>query len=194
MSLQRILIVGLGNPGPKYERTRHNAGFWLVEALAAQLHGSFRAQAKMHSEICEVDAPQGGPRLILAKPQTYMNRSGLPVRALCDYYKLPLDSVLVAHDDLDLPPGRARLKRGGGAGGHNGLKDIIRHCGGDFLRLRLGVGHPGQREAVLGHVLSAAGAAEQRELDAAIEAGREAVLRWLDTGWDSATQALHSST
>lgn len=193
MSMQRVLIVGLGNPGPKYAQTRHNAGFWLVDALAEELRISLRNQARMQAETAEA-ALADGTRLLLAKPQTFMNNSGQSVRALVDFYKLPLDAVLVAHDELDLPPGRVRLKQGGGPGGHNGLKDIIRHCGADFRRLRIGVGHPGQREAVLGHVLSAAGRDEQISLDRAIEHGATAVVNWLARGWEPAVQIVHSAT
>ncbi len=192
MASQRILIVGLGNPGAKYERTRHNAGFWLVDELARQYRGDFRAQSRMHAETAEITLP-GGQRCLLAKPQTFMNASGKSVRALMDFYKLSAHEVLVAHDELDLPAGRVRMKRAGGPGGHNGLKDIIRHCGPDFLRLRIGVGHPGQREAVLGHVLSAAGKDEQIDLDRAVDLGVSAVVAWLEKGWEPAVQALHSA-
>lgn len=193
MANQRNLIVGLGNPGPKYERTRHNAGFWLVDELARMYGGSFRAQSRMHAETAEITLP-GGHRCILAKPQTFMNASGKSVRALVDFYKLPSDQVLVAHDEMDLPSGRVRMKNAGGPGGHNGLKDIIRHCGPEFLRLRLGVGHPGHREAVLGYVLSAAGKNEQIELDCAIDRGARAITTWLEKGWEPAVQELHSTS
>lgn len=191
MALERILIVGLGNPGAKYERTRHNAGFWVVDALAKAWHASLRPQARMHAEVGDAQAP-GGQRVVLAKPQTFMNASGQSVRALVDFYKLPLDAVLVIHDELDLPAGVLRLKRGGGPGGHNGLKDISRHCGAEYLRLRVGVGHPGRKEAVLGHVLSAAGVAEQAELDRAVDRAVEAIEDGLRGGWDGATQRLHT--
>ena len=191
MALERILIVGLGNPGAKYERTRHNAGFWVVDALAKAWHASLRPQARMHAEVDDAQAP-GGQRVVLAKPQTFMNASGQSVRALVDFYKLPLDAVLVIHDELDLPAGVLRLKRGGGPGGHNGLKDISRHCGAEYLRLRVGVGHPGRKEAVLGHVLSAAGVAEQAELDRAVDRAVEAIEDGLRGGWDGATQRLHT--
>lgn len=191
MATERVLIVGLGNPGAKYENTRHNAGFWLVDELARRYGGSFRAQSRMHAETTEITIPGGG-RALLAKPQTFMNASGQSVRALVDFYKLPLKTVLVAHDELDLPSGRVRLKQGGGPGGHNGLKDIIRHCGPEFLRLRLGVGHPGRREAVLGHVLSAAGRDEQIDLDRSIERAADAVQDWMTAGWEPTVQRLHT--
>ncbi|MEN8720581.1 MAG: aminoacyl-tRNA hydrolase [Oceanococcaceae bacterium] len=193
MSTQRVLIVGLGNPGSKYAQTRHNAGFWLVDALAGEQRVSLRNQSRMQAETAEATLVDGA-RVLLAKPQTFMNNSGQSVRALIDFYKLPLDALLVAHDELDLPPGRVRLKQGGGPGGHNGLKDIIRHCGADFRRLRIGVGHPGQREAVLGHVLSAAGRDEQISLDRAVEHAATAVMNWLTRGWEPAVQIVHSAT
>lgn len=192
MAVERILIVGLGNPGAKYERTRHNAGFWLVDELARRYGGSLRLQARMQAETADIILP-GGTRVLLAKPQTFMNASGQSVRSLLDFYKLSLESTLVAHDELDLPAGRVRMKKGGGPGGHNGLKDIIRHCGADFYRMRLGVGHPGRREAVLGHVLSAAGRDEQIDLDRATDRAADAVRDWLESGWDSAVQRLHGA-
>lgn len=192
MAVERTLIVGLGNPGAKYERTRHNAGFWLIDELARRYGGGLRLQSRMQAETAEITLP-GGFRALLAKPQTFMNASGQSVRALLDFYKLSLGQTLVAHDELDLPAGRVRMKKGGGPGGHNGLKDIIRHCGGDFYRLRLGVGHPGRREAVLGHVLSAAGRDEQIDLDRATDRAADAVVDWLQSGWDTAVQKLHSA-
>ena len=135
------IVVGLGNPGPEHRLTRHNAGFWFVDALAYRQGVQFRAHARYQGEIARVVVE--GTELVLLKPQTYMNRSGLSIRALMDYIKAPVSAVLVVHDDLDLPCGVARLKLGGGHGGHNGLRDAITHCGADFWRLRLGVGHPG---------------------------------------------------
>ncbi len=158
---------------------------WLVSTAATFGHS--------RAETAEITLPNG-QRCILAKPQTFMNASGQSVRALVDFYKLALDQVLVAHDELDLPSGRVRMKKAGGPGGHNGLKDIIRHCGPEFLRLRIGVGHPGRREAVLGHVLSAAGADEQIDLDRAVDLGVKAVVTWLEKGWEPAVQGLHSAS
>src|SRR5262245_28287474 len=117
------IIVGLGNPGSEHLTTRHNAGFWFVDALASNYKARFRSHARFHGEIAKVDI--AGVELQLLKPQTYMNRSGLAIRSMCDYLKVPSQQVLVVHDELDLPPGVARLKLGGGAGGHNGLKDTI---------------------------------------------------------------------
>ena len=150
-----FLIVGLGNPGAKYSQTRHNAGFWFLDALhkSANIETGFRNQSKLSADVCrglvfERDC-------ILAKPTVFMNHSGQSIRALMDYYKVPVENLLVAYDELDLPPGTARLKVGGGHGGHNGLRDTFRHLDDvGFLRLRIGIGHPGFKGAVTGYVLS----------------------------------------
>lgn len=184
-------VVGLGNPGDKYARTRHNAGYWLVDELAARAGESWRSQARLHGEHAQVDVPGG--RLHLLKPTTFMNVSGRAVRALADFYKLEPAQVLIVHDELDLPAGTARFKRGGGAGGHNGLKDTIRCLGPEFPRLRIGIGHPGRREEVLGYVLAAAGRDEQARLDHAIATSAPLVERWLADGWDRVVHDLHSA-
>ena len=145
------IIVGLGNPEDRYERTLHNAGFWFVDALARENGGSFRYEKKFDADYCRINLH--GEEVWLVKPQSYMNNSGQPVHGLLDYYRLGVDELLVAHDEIDLPPGTTRLKEGGGHGGHNGLRDIIQHCGPDFLRLRLGVGHPGEKDEVTNYVL-----------------------------------------
>jgi len=145
------MIVGLGNPGPDYDETRHNAGFWLVDLLARQHGGTFRSERKFNAEAAS--SRIDGADVLLLKPQTFMNRSGQAVQAACAYLKIPVEEVLVAHDDLDLQPGDARLKLGGGHGGHNGLRDLIAHLGAGFWRLRLGIGHPGNRAEVIDYVL-----------------------------------------
>lgn len=146
------LIVGLGNPGKEYEATRHNAGFWLVERLADELHGAFRAEAKFHGLAAKVSIERRD--LWLLKPQTYMNASGRAVSALAGFYKIEPAEILVVHDELDLPPGAAKLKKGGGHAGHNGLRDIAAALKTpDFWRLRLGIGHPGDRAKVVDFVL-----------------------------------------
>lgn len=146
------LIVGLGNPGAKYTKTRHNAGFWFVDALANQNNQSFRMEAKFSGEVCKVDI--AGNPVWLLKPMTFMNKSGLSVHQLASFYKIPVQSILIAHDELDLPPGTVRLKQDGGHGGHNGLRDIHAHMTSAYLRLRLGIGHPGDRSKVVDYVLS----------------------------------------
>jgi len=167
------LLVGLGNPGPQYATTRHNVGFWFVDALA-QAHGfEFRSAPRFFGELSEWAHPGG--RLRLFKPTTYMNRSGQAVAALANYYRYPPASILVVHDDVDLAAGAARLKDGGGHGGHNGLRDILQHLdGSDFLRLRFGVGHPGHKDQVADHVLQRAA---QEEAELILEAmGRAAAV------------------
>jgi PTH1 family peptidyl-tRNA hydrolase len=153
-----FLIIGLGNPGTKYSQTRHNAGFWFLDALhrgigAGGVDVGFRTQSRVFAEICR--SRFYGKDCIFAKPTVFMNHSGQAVRALLDYYDISVENLLVAYDELDLPPGTARLKKGGGHGGHNGMRDIFRHLDStDFMRLRIGIGHPGFKEAVTGYVLS----------------------------------------
>lgn len=146
------LIVGLGNPGPDYAATRHNVGYWFVDALAAAHGGVFRSEGKFHGELCRLTL--GGADLRLLKPSTYMNRSGHSVAAVSRYFDIPAEAILVAHDELDLPVGKVRLKQGGGHAGHNGLRDTIAVLGSaEFWRLRIGIDHPGERGQVIGYVL-----------------------------------------
>ncbi len=165
-----LLIVGLGNPGSKYSQTRHNAGFWFLDALhngAVAGDARLRLQAKVSAEICKGSVY--GKDCILAKPVVFMNHSGQAVRALMDYYNVSAENLLVAYDDLDLPPGTARLKKGGGHGGHNGMRDIFRHLDNtDFLRLRIGIGHPGFKDAVTAYVLSRPPADQEQQIMHAI--------------------------
>jgi len=184
------VIFGLGNPGPEHARDRHNVGFRFVERLAAAGGGSFREEAKLSGSSCQ--ALFAGRTLRLVKPSTYMNRSGQCVRRVMDYYQLPPAALLVVHDDVDLPPGTARLKAGGGHGGNNGLRDIIAHCGADFLRLRLGVGHPGRKELVVGHVLHAPPPGELALIDQAIDDSLRALETWSSEGFQRAVTWLHT--
>lgn len=171
------IIAGLGNPEDRYERTLHNAGFWFVDALARKYGGSFKHEKKFDADSCRVK--MHGEDVWLVKPQSYMNNSGQPIRGLLDYYRLRVTELLVAHDEIDLPPGTVRLKEGGGHGGHNGLRDIVRHCGAEFVRLRLGVGHPGEKDMVTNYVLkrgsSDVEAAIERNIDDAIDVMPELV-------------------
>jgi PTH1 family peptidyl-tRNA hydrolase len=144
------LIVGLGNPGSQYARTRHNVGFWLLDQLAAS-GADLRVESKFQAEVGTLKF--GGRRVALLKPTTYMNLSGQAVGAYARYYKIQPAAILVVHDELDLAPGTVRLKRGGGHGGHNGLRDITAQIGTEFLRLRLGIGHPGSADKVVEYVL-----------------------------------------
>jgi len=184
------IIVGLGNPGPEHLLTRHNAGFWFVDALARAQGAQFRSHARYHGEVCR--ATLDGREVVLLKPQTYMNRSGLSARALLDYLKVPVGEMLVVHDELDLPPGTARLKLGGGHGGHNGLRDTITHCGPDFWRLRLGIGHPGDRAQVIDYVLQRAAPADEGAIVRSIDAGLQALPVFLRDGADKAMKQLHT--
>ena len=184
------IIAGLGNPEEKYERTLHNAGFWFVDALARKYGGSYRYEKKFDADFCRINLH--GEDVWLVKPQSYMNCSGQPIRALLDYYRLEPTELLVAHDEIVLPPGTVRLKAGGGHGGHNGLRDIIRHCGADFLRLRLGVGHPGEKHKVTNYVLKRGSgdteAAVERNIDEAIDVMTDLV----DGDVNAAMKKLHT--
>jgi peptidyl-tRNA hydrolase, PTH1 family len=183
------LVVGLGNPGPEHAETRHNAGFWCIDRLAAAVGGSLRPHARYHGDVGRITVD--GRELWLLKPSTYMNRSGLAVRALADYLRIAPDETLVAHDELDLPVGAVRLKLGGGPGGHNGVRDVITQVGDGFWRLRFGIGHPGNRQEVIDYVLRRAPASEQALLDEAIAAGVEAIPRLLVDGAEKVMNGLH---
>ncbi|MEE9351440.1 MAG: aminoacyl-tRNA hydrolase [Thiotrichaceae bacterium] len=184
------LIVGLGNPGAKYSKTRHNAGFWFVEALANTVSASFRVENKFSGEACKIDIAGGSVWLL--KPTTFMNRSGLSVKQISSFYKIPVNSILVVHDELDLPPGTARLKEGGGHGGHNGLRDIHAHLGKEYKRLRLGVGHPGDRNKVVDYVLSQVNTGDEIEIRNSIDNALD-VIDWVVGGdLQKAMNRLHS--
>ncbi|MBM4197803.1 MAG: aminoacyl-tRNA hydrolase [Gammaproteobacteria bacterium] len=185
-------IVGLGNPGPKHAEDRHNAGFWFVDRIAAGAGEKFREESRFSGALCQ--ASFAGHSLRLAKPSTFMNRSGQCVRKLMDFYQLAPDSVLVVHDDVDLPLGSARFKLGGGHGGNNGLRDIIANCGADFYRLRLGVGHPGQSVDVADYVLHPPGRAEQSAIDYAAAEALRALDIWFAQGFQRAVTYLHTAT
>jgi PTH1 family peptidyl-tRNA hydrolase len=185
------LVLGLGNPGPQYEHTRHNAGFWLVDELARRYVGHFRLDARFSSAVCQIDV--AGQLLWLLKPLTFMNRSGQAVRRFVNFYKIPLSAILVVHDDLDLPPGMVRLKRSGGHGGHNGLRDIIQHLGSnDFLRLRLGIGHPASNQEVIDYVLHRAPLQEQLLIEHALNAAVSEFPRLVEGQLEKVMHLLHS--
>jgi PTH1 family peptidyl-tRNA hydrolase len=160
------LIVGLGNPGEQYARTRHNAGFWFVDRLAEIHTSSFRVEARFKARVCRVDI--GGGPVWLLKPDVFMNDSGASVAACAAYYKLSARETLVAHDELSLGCGSVRLKRGGGHGGHNGLRDIVSHFGAGFARVRIGIGHPGAGQDVARYVLNVPPPAERLLIDGAL--------------------------
>jgi len=186
-------VVGLGNPGPKYEGTRHNAGFWFVDELARTNGAVMRAENKFSGELARIATGVG--ECWLLKPMTYMNHSGRAVAALCNFYRIPPSQVLVAYDELDLAPGTMRLKSGGGHGGHNGMRDVCSALGTrDFQRLRIGIGHPGHKEAVVGYVLSRPGRDEHQAIQQGID---EAIRQWglIQSGeLQKAMNALHAAT
>lgn len=185
------LIVGLGNPGREYQDTRHNAGFWWLDALAHSLQTSFKADTKFHGLVTRTSL--SGQELWLLKPQTFMNRSGQAVGALAQFYKIEAAQILVVHDELDLPPGTAKLKLGGGHGGHNGLKDITAHLATPaFWRLRLGIGHPGDRNEVSNFVLNAPRREEQDLIDPAIERALQVAPLIVSGKQEAAMLNLHS--
>jgi peptidyl-tRNA hydrolase, PTH1 family len=184
------LIVGLGNPGADYARTRHNAGFWLVDELARRHGGSFRHEGKHQGELARVRI--GGEEVWLLKPMTFMNRSGGPVSSVLNFYKVAPAQMLVAHDEIDLPSGTVRLKEAGGHGGHNGLRDVIAAQGDGFWRLRIGVGHPGTAKDVVDFVLTHAGKDEQRVIDETIVMGADAIEEALRSGAQIAMNKLHA--
>ena len=184
------LVVGLGNPGADYVLTRHNAGFWFVDALARAYGGRFSHERKFSGEVCRLRI--GGTELRLLKPDTFMNRSGQSVQAMASYWKLPSQAILVAHDDLDLPTGSVRLKQGGGHGGHNGLRDLIDHLGEDFSRLRFGIGRPPHGEEVIDYVLKRASEDEQSLIMEAVGAAIAVMPQVVNGEMQKAMQALHS--
>jgi len=186
------LIVGLGNPGSEYDRTRHNAGADFVEQLARKL-GVFLAQDNKYFGLT-ARASVNGKDLRLLIPTTYMNRSGQAVGAMANFFKIPPEAILVAHDELDLQPGVARFKKNGGHGGHNGLKDIISALGNsqNFPRLRLGIGHPGAANLVANFVLKRAPATEQTLIDDAIDRSLASISDLIKGDWDKAMKELHT--
>jgi PTH1 family peptidyl-tRNA hydrolase len=186
------VIVGLGNPGAQYAATRHNVGHWLLDQLAAAAKVQLGAEKKVLGAVAQ--ASIGGHSVRLLKPAGYMNESGQAVRRVLDFYKLEPAQILVLHDELDLPPGTVRLKRGGGHGGHNGLRDIISHCGGDFLRLRIGIGHPGDKSLVTNFVLKPPGSTERELIENALPAAQRAIEILLRDGLEKAMHFLHTDS
>ena len=184
------LVVGLGNPGSEHAATRHNAGFWFVDELARRHDGWLKPEHRYNGDAGRVTI--AGVALWLLKPMTYMNRSGLSIRSFCDYLRVPSDQVLVVHDELDLPPGIVRLKQGGGAGGHNGLKDAISHMGEDFWRLRIGIGHPGRRDDVIDYVLEPPSVVDERLIREAIELAVSEFPRLVTEGSEIMMNRLHA--
>jgi len=190
-SIDLKVIVGLGNPGSKYTETRHNAGFWFIEEVARKYSAIFRPEKKFHGEIAKVSIE--GKDIWLLKPDTFMNRSGLAIQSLLSFYRITADQLLVAHDEIDLPPGTAKLKTGGGHGGHNGLRDIISQLGSkEFHRLRIGVGHPGTKDQVVDYVLRQASRDDQILIDRDIDDAVSVMPDLASGALEQAMQKLHS--
>tara|TARA_R110001599_G_scaffold49126_15_gene140483 strand:+ start:1749 stop:2327 length:579 start_codon:yes stop_codon:yes gene_type:complete len=187
-----VALIGLGNPGAEYAQTRHNAGFWWIDALAREAAVSLRPEAKFHSHAAR--GTLGGRDVLLVQPQTFMNRSGQAVQAIAQFYKIAPANLLIAHDELDLPPGTARLKLGGGHGGHNGLRSIHAAMGAEYRRLRIGIGHPGDRAEVLNYVLGRPGRDDDRAINDALIRASGALGTWLTKGWEPAMTQLHTQS
>ncbi|PHR85472.1 MAG: aminoacyl-tRNA hydrolase [Colwellia sp.] len=186
------LIAGLGNPGPEYTKTRHNAGVWFVDELARRNNISLRPEKKYSGLYGK--GIIGNELVHLLIPTTFMNRSGQSVAPLANFFRINVDSILIAHDELDMPPGSVKIKQGGGHGGHNGLKDIIARMANnrDFYRLRIGIGHPGHRDQVTGHVLGKAPQNEQSLIEQAIDEASRCFELWQVDGFKKAQQRLHA--
>ena len=186
------LIAGLGNPGPGYAQTRHNAGYWFLDALQRRTVFSYRSETRFRAELADILV--GGQKLRLLRPTTWMNESGGPVSAVARYFGIEPAQVLVVHDDLDLPPGIARLKRAGGHGGHNGLRSIFQELGSqDFARLRLGIGHPGSPDDVTDYVLRTPSADDRDAISDAIERTLDFFDGIAAGEWENVMNQLHSS-
>lgn len=185
------LIVGLGNPGKDYQSHRHNAGFWFVDALSKLYAGDFKRQSKFFAKVAQINI--SGTRVYLLKPSTYMNISGQAVQSLAQFYQIKLDEILVVHDELDLNPGVAKIKSAGGHGGHNGLRDIIKSLGGNgFYRLRIGIGHPGDKSKVLNFVLKAPSKSENIAIQNALTNALGVIEKIIFGDIDAAMNTLHT--
>ena len=190
MTTYLTAIAGLGNPEERHARTLHNAGFWFVDELARRASVQFRYEKRFDADVCRIDL--SGSDIWLIKPQSYMNLSGGPLRSVLDYYRLAVSDLLVAHDEIDLEPGTVRLKQGGGHGGHNGLRDVIKHTGSDFMRLRIGVGHPGHKDLVTDYVLKRASADVERAMSQNIDEAADVMPILVEQGIGKAMTRLHT--
>lgn len=185
------LIIGLGNPGAEHLRTRHNAGFWFIDALAQRENVRFGSESKLHGESSKM--VMDGRSILLFKPTTYMNNSGRAVQAALSYWKIDPAECLIAHDDLDLPPGTARLKFEGGHGGQNGLRDIIAVLGhAKFHRLRIGIGHPGHKDKVLSWVLGRPSASDEKAIVEAVASSLDILPLAVSGEFNEAMKRLHT--
>lgn len=188
------LIAGLGNPGPQYEQTRHNAGAWLIEAIVRRYNLTLKDDRKFFGATAKLCLPSGDVQLLI--PRTFMNRSGQAVQALASYYKINAEEILIAHDELDFDTGTVRLKKAGGHGGHNGLRDIISKLGGnkDFYRLRIGIGHPGDKKQVHDYVLGRPSVADRLNIERSIEDIERVIESIVDGDMLGAMNTLHTDT
>ena len=192
MTTYLTAIAGLGNPEERHARTLHNAGFWFVDELARRDSMQFRYEKRFDADVCRVTLSD--TEVWLIKPQSYMNLSGGPLRSVLDYYRLAVSDLLVVHDEIDLDPGTVRLKKGGGHGGHNGLRDVIKHTGSDFMRLRIGVGHPGHKDLVTDYVLKQASADVEQAMLGNIDDAADVMLMLAEDGIEAAMTRLHTNT
>ena len=184
------LIVGLGNPGDQYARTRHNAGFWFADELARRHGGAFRLEPRHQAEMARVRI--GNADIWLVKPMSFMNRSGGPVGSIANFYKVPPEEILVGYDEMDFEPSVVRLKQGGGAAGHNGIRDMLANVGDAFWRLRMGVGRPTGKGEVVDYVLSRAPADEEKLIKDGVTAAADIVPVFLEQGGPIAMNKLHT--
>ncbi|GIG85643.1 aminoacyl-tRNA hydrolase [Plantactinospora endophytica] len=188
------LLVGLGNPGKEYARHRHNVGFLVADLLAERVGAKFGRHRRAVAEVAEGRLGFGGPKLVLAKPMTYMNLSGGPVAALAQFYKVPVEQIVAVHDELDIPYGQIRLKQGGGEGGHNGLRSMSKSLGTkDYLRVRFGIGRPPGRQDPADFVLSDFSSAERKELEFLVDRAADAAEAAVSRGLEWAQNAYHGT-
>ncbi len=186
------LIAGLGNPGPEYAETRHNAGFWFLDALVREFHVDLRRDKRCAGDVGQIGS--GNERCWLLKPTVFMNHSGRSVAALANYYNIPADQIVVVYDEIDLPPGTVRFKFQGGHGGHNGMRDIIQHLGtADFYRVRIGIGHPGHRDQVVPYVLGRPSKADRELIEASVSKMLAEVPAMLRGDYEPLMHRLHSN-
>ena len=184
------LVVGLGNPGVRYEATRHNAGFWWVDSIADEFGVTLSAESRFHGEVGRYR--NGDADCWLLKPTTFMNESGRSVQAISSFYRIAVSDILVVHDELDLEPGVVKLKKGGGVAGHNGLRDIAAHMGKEFWRLRIGIGHPGNKAQVANYVLSTPRKEEAELITLALERSVTVWQQLLRDDFEGAMLRLHT--
>jgi peptidyl-tRNA hydrolase, PTH1 family len=185
------LIVGLGNPGAAYQDTRHNAGFWFIDSVAKANHATLKAEGKFFGEIAKFQYKNHD--VFLLKPSTFMNLSGKSVLALANFYKITIDEILVVHDELDFDPGVVKVKFGGGAGGHNGLRDIERVMSREYWRIRLGIGHPGSKNAVHDYVLKRPVLDDRIAIDNAMDKVLDKLELVLDGDFSKALKLIHTN-